>query len=224
MTSQYLQIAEHLFEKHGQSMSASELVDRALEQRLFSDTISGLTPHQTMKARLSTEIRRNGPLSIFVRTEPGRFFLRRLLSDPEAAYEAKPIAPAQGHEQVAVFPSTWLDQHGRFQGIVHTWKHLHRSLFKASPITYLDRLTAPPEGWRHGTLPHGTGLPRGPDYQEPIAPLLAANLLTDRGGGANGACCSWQRRTSPWFPRESKALAGVPVPDSGARIVLGQCR
>jgi len=51
--SEFLRAAEVLFKKYGEPMSARQLVNAAIENQLFSDKLSGKTPHQTMKAKLS---------------------------------------------------------------------------------------------------------------------------------------------------------------------------
>jgi predicted NUDIX family phosphoesterase len=140
--SEFLRVAEILLNKYRQPMSAKQLVEAAIEDQLFSDKRAGLTPHQTMKAKLSVHIRRRGKESIFVRTRPGRFFLRSLLDDPSKAYEARPLRALPASESVLVFPSIWLDGHGRFQGITQKWKPLLRKLFRSSVCTHMSRMDA----------------------------------------------------------------------------------
>jgi len=123
-------------------MSAKQLVHAAIENQLFSDKLSGKTPHQTMKAKLSVDIRRKGNLSLFVRTRPGRFFLRSLLEHPSTAYEAKPLRAVPATENVLVFPSKWLDKHGRFQGINRSWKPILAKLTADSVLTHIGRIEA----------------------------------------------------------------------------------
>jgi predicted NUDIX family phosphoesterase len=140
--SEFLRVAEILFQKYREPMSAKELVHAAIEEQLFSDKLSGQTPHQTMKAKLSVDIRRKGVQSIFVRTRPGRFFLRSLLEDPSKAYTAKPLRAGPVSETVLAFPSKWLDENGRFQGITQSWKRMLSKLLKSSVCTYIGRMEA----------------------------------------------------------------------------------
>jgi predicted NUDIX family phosphoesterase len=140
--SEFLRAAEVLFKKYGEPMSARQLVNAAIENQLFSDKLSGKTPHQTMKAKLSVDIRRKGNLSLFVRTRPGRFFLRSLLEPSSRAYEAKPLRAVRATENVLVFPSKWLDKHGRFQGITRSWKPMLAKLTGSSILTHLGRIEA----------------------------------------------------------------------------------
>jgi predicted NUDIX family phosphoesterase len=140
--SEFLRVAEVLFNKYREPMSAKQLVNIAIEGKLFSDKLSGKTPHQTMKSKLSVDIVTKGPHSKFVRTQPGRFFLRSLLEDPSKAYTAKPIRATPASETVLVFPSKWLDAKGRFQGITRTWKRMLSGLLRNSVCTYLGRIEA----------------------------------------------------------------------------------
>ena len=140
MASEFLTVAEILFGRHQRPMSARELVDLALEETLMSDRRGGKTPHQTMKAKLSVEIRRNGSRSRFVRTAPGTFYLRRL-AYPDQIYEAAPLEPPVSSERVLVFPSRRLDEIGRFQGIVPDGRQVLKRVL-AEELTYMDRLQA----------------------------------------------------------------------------------
>jgi predicted NUDIX family phosphoesterase len=140
--SEFLRVAEALFNKYREPMSARQLLNIAIEEKLFSDKLAGKTPHQTMKSKLSVDIRAKGPHSRFVRTRPGRFFLRSLLEDPSKAYTAKPVRATPASETVLVFPSKWLDVNGRFQGIKRNWKRILTSLLKSPVCTYLARMEA----------------------------------------------------------------------------------
>jgi predicted NUDIX family phosphoesterase len=140
--SEFLRVAEMLFQKYREPMTAKQLVHCAIEDKLFSDKLSGKTPHQTMKAKLSVDIRRKGSLSPFVRTRPGRFFLRSLLASDSEAYQAKPFRIAPATEDVLVFPSKWLDGRDRFQGIKKTWKPLLSRLLSQSGLHHIGRMEA----------------------------------------------------------------------------------
>ncbi len=122
-------------------MSASELMALARERRLFSDRIAAKTPHNTMRARLSVHVRRHGQNSIFVRTGPGHFFLRKLV-DPTKIFETRPLRAPLPAERVLASPTEWLDQRGRFQGIRTVYKGLANDLLRQSICTYMERLDA----------------------------------------------------------------------------------
>jgi predicted NUDIX family phosphoesterase/dephospho-CoA kinase len=142
MTSEFLSIAKQLMESEKRPMSPKELVNLAYTKNLFSDKIAGKTPHQTMKAKLSVHVRRYGEASVFVRVAPGRFYLRHLVKDPIGIYEAKRLEPSPLLERVLVFPSKWLDESDRFQGIKKEWRRLTSRLFKSGVCEYMARREA----------------------------------------------------------------------------------
>lgn len=142
MKSEFLIVARKLLEAEKRAMTAKELVDIALDRRLFTDKVAGRTPHQTMKAKLSVHIRTRGERSIFVRTRPGRFYLRHLLDGQQNIYVAPPLHPPKTGEKVLVFPSTWLDKHERFQGIKKVWRETTRKLLSTDVCQYMPRLEA----------------------------------------------------------------------------------
>jgi predicted NUDIX family phosphoesterase len=102
------------------------MVDYAIAQGWFSDQRAGRTPKQTMKAKLSVAIRREGDRSVFVRTAPGRFSLRAL-EIPERVYQATPYRPPPTREKVLVFPTVTLAPVW-FQGIERNWPRILRRL------------------------------------------------------------------------------------------------
>lgn len=157
LKSEFLQVAYQLFQKFRQPMTSVELVDRGIQEGLFSDKRAGKTPHQTMKSKLSVHIRRNGTNSIFVRTAPGRYYLRELhsayiqkklpLFDINEAttteiYDAEPLHVAPSRERVLVFPSEALERLGRFQGIRKSFKKLSRTLLRPELCRHIPRLNA----------------------------------------------------------------------------------
>jgi len=103
-------------------MKPRAIVDAAKDDGLFSDKLAGKTPDQTMKAKISVDIRRKGPTSIFVRTAPNTFYLRELLSNPDEAYDAARQTPPSPGEFVLALPTQVIDRYGRFQGIARTWR------------------------------------------------------------------------------------------------------
>ena len=123
-------------------MSAARLVALGYKNRMFSDKLSGLTPKQTMKSKLSVHIRRYGDDSLFIRTRPGRFYLRHLVESEDDIYHAPPLQPPPSTERVLAFPPSVLDPGLRFQGLETYWKRLHRTILKWDNCIYVDRLTA----------------------------------------------------------------------------------
>lgn len=121
-------------------MTPKELVSLAKTRGLLPDNWSGKTPYQTMKSKLSVDIKTKGEQSRFVRTAPGRFYLRKLLEGDE--YQAVPIAPPLSAESVIVFPSSLLDDLDRFQGISDSGSSYLNLLRESGLLTSIPRLTA----------------------------------------------------------------------------------
>lgn len=142
MASEFLVVAEKVLVSVRRSMSAREIVAFAMDHGLFSDNISGRTPHQTMKSKLSQEIRRYGEQSRFVRTAPGRFSLRTLVSSSSDVYEAPPQQKPSNNEQILAIPKYDFYQHVKFQGLNKRWKANYKRLLKASSCQWVDRMAA----------------------------------------------------------------------------------
>lgn len=158
--NQYRAAAEILIARHGRAMTAKELVDRAIEERIFSDSISGKTPYKTMNARLSEEILRNGDNSVFVRVGPGRFLLRRMLepvvpanevgvqtllapaSEVLKKYDAKRRTPASPRERVLVLPREIIEARARYQGIRNVSASRIQRLVTPENARYIERIDA----------------------------------------------------------------------------------
>ncbi|MGE2723563.1 HTH domain-containing protein [Mycolicibacterium pulveris] len=143
MVSQFLTVAEVAIRDRKTPMSAKEIYDYGRDNGLFSDSMSGRTPWQTIKSKLSVHIRTQGDDSIFVRTSPGRFFVRDLLNlGSDKIYESEPWRPPPSNERVVVFHQRELEQLGRFQGIKLDIEDYYSALFKATACTELDRSVA----------------------------------------------------------------------------------
>src|SRR5437667_225884 len=110
MKSEFLIVAKSLLESERRPMSPREIVDLAFKRQLFSHNVAGKTPHQTMKSKLSVHMRRHGDLSPFIRTGPGRFYLRALLDGARRPFEARPIRPTKSMEKVLVYRAAALDK------------------------------------------------------------------------------------------------------------------
>ena len=116
LSSEFLTVAARLLEMERRPLTPRQLVDLAFERRLFSDKVAGLTPHQTMKSKLAQHVKQHGTSSMFVRTKPGHFFLRRL-TGPANIYLAEPLQVQPPNEKVVAFPASKFDESRRFQGI-----------------------------------------------------------------------------------------------------------
>lgn len=141
--SQFLAVAEIAIRDRKKPMSAKELYDYGRDNGLFSDSMSGLTPWQTMKSKLSVHIRKYGESSTFVRTAPGQFFVRDLVdAAAKEIYESQPWRPPPSKERVVAFNRTDLDALGRFQGIERGIHKYYAALFQSGACTILDRTAA----------------------------------------------------------------------------------
>lgn len=139
MKSEFLIVAKKLMEEECRAMSARQLVDLGLKRQLFSDNVAGKTPHQTMKAKLSVHISRHGDHSVFVRTAPGKFFLRHLVDDQQTTFKAKPTVPPKSTERVLVYRTEDLNPITSWQGLKTAWKKVSRVIFSQLRAQYIAR-------------------------------------------------------------------------------------
>jgi predicted NUDIX family phosphoesterase len=123
-------------------MQAKDIWHYGLSHGIFSDKISGETPWQTLKSKLSVHIRKYGDASIFVRTSAGHFYLRELLMEPWKVYSADPWVPAPSHERVVVFPSTTLEKVERFQGLIEPLEVVRKEVLCSDSLRTMDRRKA----------------------------------------------------------------------------------
>lgn len=137
--SVFLWSAEAVLRKHQRPMSVRDIYAAAREEGLLPEDLSGKTPWQTMKSKLSVHIRRHGDRSIFVRTAAGRFFLRDLLGGSATVYQAPPWSPPASNELVTVFPSALLSKTHRFQGVRTAWGSTFNHLLRSQQCTALPR-------------------------------------------------------------------------------------
>jgi predicted NUDIX family phosphoesterase/dephospho-CoA kinase len=122
-------------------LTAREIVDEGQRQGLFDDSLSGKTPQQTMKSKLSVNIRRLGSESQFARTEPGKFTLRSAaIAQNVDLHEAQPQKKSLA-EDVLVFDVSEFPK-PRFQGVRHEWRQFLNRLHETHAFRYLPRFTA----------------------------------------------------------------------------------
>ncbi|MCE8556668.1 winged helix-turn-helix domain-containing protein [Ruegeria pomeroyi] len=79
--SSYLEIAEKVLAYRRRPMGSHAILREAYLLDLMPPHLHGETQHKTLQARLSEDILHAKERSRFVRTEPGKFFLRSLLAD-----------------------------------------------------------------------------------------------------------------------------------------------
>lgn len=78
MPCSYLDIAERVLAGSGRPLSAAEILSEARRKSLLPHHLYGLRQDRTLQARLSENIARRGSESPFLRTAPGRYYLRAL--------------------------------------------------------------------------------------------------------------------------------------------------
>lgn len=101
----FLDAAYDTLDAAGLPLTASEIVEIALELGHLNS--SGATPEQTMKARLSDDIRARRSRSLFMRVEKGRFALRAWM-DRFPEYVADRFQQALLDEDAVVFERSYL--------------------------------------------------------------------------------------------------------------------
>lgn len=103
--SSFLEVAYKVLVEMDEPLSVKQITDIGLANG-WLETI-GRTPWETMKARLSTDIRRNKEESIFMRTDEGQFGLRQW-KNRYKEYVAQHFEKSILEEDVVVFPAASL--------------------------------------------------------------------------------------------------------------------
>ena len=103
------------------------LVDRILELAIESGELitDGETPENTMRARLSEDIRNNGNLSTFIRTAPNTFGLREWGNYDE--YNARPMVKSYEENIICVHQNE-IDRMGRFFGFSKNFEEFFKNI------------------------------------------------------------------------------------------------
>lgn len=132
----FLKAARWALEQEGKPMTVELIVEKAIEAGELTTT--GETPENSMRARLSTEIRKNKENSIFVRSGPNEFGLRKW-SIKE--YDEHPLIKDRSGELVVCIPQSTIDNFGRFFGYS---KKIDKFLkiFRESSINFIERAKA----------------------------------------------------------------------------------
>jgi len=87
----FIKAAYMVLKAEGTPLTAKEVTEKAISRELLVSV--GLTPHQTMKSKLSTDILNKKDRSLFKRTSAGKFGLREWTSENEyfASRHKKPV-------------------------------------------------------------------------------------------------------------------------------------
>ena len=125
----YLSIAAKVLREARRPLSAKQILEAAYKLQIVPSGLYGKTQHKTLHARLAEDILHRRSESMFVRTGPGRFFLRALLRDRGIAerYKKQYVAPLRA-EQLKKFDVLSVDR-----------KHLVRLRDAYGPIVPLSK-------------------------------------------------------------------------------------
>jgi predicted NUDIX family phosphoesterase len=127
----FLAAAEIVLKALDRPLTPKEIIDAAKERRLIRT--AGLTPSQTMKSKLSTDIRLKGESSRFMRAGPGLFGLRGWKSRmPE--YHAKRFKAALLDEDVLVLRRSALAHYVPGRGVHHNNVDVRALLAECIPM------------------------------------------------------------------------------------------
>ncbi len=112
----FLNIAHQVLDDIGHPMSARDIYNHALNKKLIES--KGLTPENTLRARLSENIRTYGEKSIFIRTAANKFALRKWAEDKSEIkeYFAPRFEKNSNDEYVVCINQELIDKVGRFFG------------------------------------------------------------------------------------------------------------
>jgi HB1, ASXL, restriction endonuclease HTH domain len=77
----YLDIAAKILRAERRPLSPEAMLTEAYRRAVVPPHLHGRTQHKTLQARISEDIIHRGEHSLFIRTAPGRFFLREFLTD-----------------------------------------------------------------------------------------------------------------------------------------------
>lgn len=76
--SEFVRVAREVLKAERRPLGPREIYELGSERGMWSDKLFGKTPYQTLKSKISVHIRTRGGDSEFIRTSPGKFFLRSL--------------------------------------------------------------------------------------------------------------------------------------------------
>ncbi len=127
----YLRAAFLVLSEAEEALGPKEIVAEAL-RRGFLET-EGLTPHQTMKSKLSTDILEKGPDSLFMRSEAGKFTLRARVGQVQE-HVAPRFKKALFDEDIVVFKSELLGRYVRGTGLTSEGLNTKELLAETFPM------------------------------------------------------------------------------------------
>lgn len=95
----YLKIAEQVLSEVRIPMHPKKILEHAYLHNLVPSHLYGKTQHKTLQARLSEDIITYGNRSLFFRTNPGKFFLTKFISDGTIPEKFKSRFPARRRQR-----------------------------------------------------------------------------------------------------------------------------
>ncbi|HSZ31704.1 MAG TPA: HTH domain-containing protein [Puia sp.] len=136
----FLNLAKTILEQEGRPMRVTEIIELAREKG-FLDFSGGKTPHQTIKARISDDIKKKKLFSEFKRVGKGIFALREAEGNE---YKATPyIKRISYKDYVLVIKSDKLSSIGIFNGVKsRNFKKYLRFLFDKKNSFFIPRIKA----------------------------------------------------------------------------------
>ena len=142
MGSIFLDIAEQVLSEMGHPMSARDIYNYASSKNLIKS--DGLTPENTLRARLSENIKQRGFFSKFMRTGANKFALREWIKSKEdlKEYVAPNFEKDYSKEYVVCFSQEDIDKTGRFFGFNKNYKPYLSIISNRSNLTVIKRSEA----------------------------------------------------------------------------------
>ena len=140
--SSYLDVAEKVLSYRKRPMGSHAILKDAYLLNLMPSHLHGETQHKTLQARLSEDILYLKDRSRFVRTEPGKFFLRSLLSDESIPAEFRHEMRARRRKrELTPDPVLCISKNSVNKlifGIRNEGKSIFEKLYRAKEIKYFQ--------------------------------------------------------------------------------------
>jgi predicted NUDIX family phosphoesterase/dephospho-CoA kinase len=135
----FLDIARTILLQEGRPLRVNDIIELAQEKG-YMDFSGGNTPHQTIKARISEDIKRKKEKSFFKRVAKGVFILRE---QDGKEYDAIPfIKRIKEDEKVLVIKTASIESIGLFDGVRTGYKKYLDLVLSKKNTFFLSRLSA----------------------------------------------------------------------------------
>lgn len=138
MAREFLNAAERVLRIHRHPLLIQDIVQKGIDEGFLNT--KGITPVNTMRARLSEEIRTNSESSIFVRVAPNKFALREW--DNVNEYKSAPLEKKRNKENVVCIKQELIDKHHRFFGFSTNYLGLLKELKNSDNVQVINRAEA----------------------------------------------------------------------------------